>query len=567
MFRAFLLASLLSASAPAYADWNRSETDHFIVYSKQTPKKLRSIAERLERFDAAMRKLNNMPQSGDSPSNRVTIFLVSSPIEFTRLTGRVGLRYSAFYQPGVGNSHIVAPRELPVERRGLPQLKSTAEMGALLGMYNRHLLARRTSGVLPEWLDVGTGQFGAATRFSEDGSVEIGQPAAVWALTLWDRGDVPVASLLARDFAPLGLEADAVNAAHSWLLTHFLTFSKPRRGQLANYVARLNAGEKTHAAAEAAFGDLQQLSAEVEKYLATDQFPFLRVPPDMLTTGPVKVEPVSAGQSAMIPVYLRMLSGTPGINAQTLAARARKIAARHPNDPFVLRVLAEALMAAGDHAGAEAAAERAVAAAPESVEALIVRSWVALSRLAEAARTAKSPDAAPTPAEWDAARRWVVQASLIEPDAPLALLTTYRSYRHQGIDPPRHVIEALYRAAELSPESRSGLGLTLAGEYLAEGRTADARRALTPLAFDPRDTRYAAFATRLVAAIDSNDRSETMRLARLIDLRLGCLVSEVAGTATDPRSICGQSGFASRHGSSRSCSSASKAALRSSPQA
>src|SRR4051812_12628184 len=61
----------------ARAEWLEVSSDHFLIYSDQSEKAVQRFAERLERFHSAMAYFYKKEQTKPSPSNRVTIFVVS----------------------------------------------------------------------------------------------------------------------------------------------------------------------------------------------------------------------------------------------------------------------------------------------------------------------------------------------------------------------------------------------------------------------------------------------------------------------------------------------------------
>ena len=76
--RLLVAAATLTMPQIAQAAWHKASTKHFVIYSEQKPDELRVYAEKLERFDKAVRLARSMrdPEVGDG--NRVTIFVVKS---------------------------------------------------------------------------------------------------------------------------------------------------------------------------------------------------------------------------------------------------------------------------------------------------------------------------------------------------------------------------------------------------------------------------------------------------------------------------------------------------------
>ena len=79
--------SLFLIAATARADWLEASSDHFVIYGEDE-RDVRGFAERLERFHAAMAHVYVKPQAKPGPSNRVTIFVVSTASQLQATTTR-----------------------------------------------------------------------------------------------------------------------------------------------------------------------------------------------------------------------------------------------------------------------------------------------------------------------------------------------------------------------------------------------------------------------------------------------------------------------------------------------
>jgi len=78
--------ALLMVSATANAEWVEASSDHFVIYGEDE-RDVRGFADRLERFHAAMAHVYVKPQAKPGPSNRVTIFVVSSASKVRKVAG------------------------------------------------------------------------------------------------------------------------------------------------------------------------------------------------------------------------------------------------------------------------------------------------------------------------------------------------------------------------------------------------------------------------------------------------------------------------------------------------
>lgn len=481
-----LMAAVVALAFPADASWREARSDHFIIYSEEKPETLRQFAVELERFDAAMRFMRGIPQQADSPSNRLTIFLVPGTADVVRLYGKGGRDVAGFYHGRAGGSYAIAPRATGTQYFGARVV--------LLHEYSHHFMARNFPYGYPAWFREGFAEFNSTARFNKDGSVDIGLPANHRGWDLAEFSSMPIQALLAASYG--NRKSDDVRLLYSfgWLLTHFLTFDKAREGQLGAYLKSINTGTEPAAAAEAAFGDLRQLKKDVERYLSRNRFAALTIGARALKIGEVEIRELSPGASAIMPVHIRSHRGVDAKEAAELVPLARKVAAAHPNDAFVQLALTEAELDAGHLAEAEAAAERALAADPASLKAMVFRGRIAVERL-RSAPPASAED-------WKAARRWFIRANRADPASPAPLVAYYASFAAEGRPPPVDAAQGLYSAADVATEDRNLRFLT-ARQYLIDDKPKEARRVLVPTAYDPHGGPAAEAAAGLIAAIDA----------------------------------------------------------------
>lgn len=488
---AFFLAILVHM--PATATWREARSQHFIIYSEEKTEGLRKFATELEKFDAAMRVLRNVDPKEDSPNNRLTVFVVSSVSQVRDLFGgNRNAQLAGFYRGIAGRSIAVVPRSTGDE--------VFSSRVVLLHEYSHHFMFRNFPLAFPAWFREGFAEFSSAANF-KDGGVELGLPAAHRAYELLEMSQTPARAIFENKIRGGDRAEMAAIYARGWLLTHYLYFAKERKGQLGAYLRAVNEGKSSIAAAEAAFGDLRQLDADLDRYTRR-RLTYVRLPADKLTIGPVEVRDISAGGSALMPFYLRVRAGITSKDAAALVPQVRQAAAAHAADPFAQLALAEVELAAHNHVEADAAAERALAADPASIPAMLIRGQAALVR----ARSEKRGDDAP----WKSARRWFVRANRSESTAPEPLIWFYRSFLEEGVTPPSIALDGLKSATNLAPED-TGLRMNVALQLLRTGEKSDARALLAPVAFDPHGGKRAEAAAAIVAAID---RGETPHLVR-----------------------------------------------------
>ena len=497
MFRSILLAALAASAVPAQAAWRQASTDHFVIYSEASPKELEAYATRLERFDQAVRFTRGLPDVKPSPSNRLTIFVVPNVGAVQKVFGKdAPHRVAGFYSGRASGSIAVTPRAAGSGH----ELDMDAD-NVLFHEYAHHLMLANYPGAFPAWFIEGFAEFNAAARVAKDGTVSLGLAANHRAYSLAAYNPLPIEKMMSVDGFELKPEERDALYSRGWLLTHFLTFEPTRQGQLSAYVRALNGGANSLDAARQVFGDLNKLDKQLTNYLHRSSLVGFVLSPDKIKIGRVEVSELSPGASAVMNLRIRSKRGVDDAEAKTLLPLVRQAAAPHANDPLAQVTLAEAEYDAGNFAEAEAAADRALAADPKSVEALIYKGRARLA-LAQGKQDAGL---------WKDARKWIVAANKLEPDDPEPLVLYYTSFMEQRQKPSAAAVMGLQRALELAPQDRS-LRMTVARQHLIDGKAAEARAALVPLAFDPHAGGMGKFVGTIIQAIDSGGAKAALEI-------------------------------------------------------
>jgi tetratricopeptide (TPR) repeat protein len=485
-----LLALLLSlAPSAASAAWREATTNHFVVYSEDSPQALRAYAEKLERFDKALRVLHNLPDEPPTTASRVTVYVLPNVDAVARLYGvkTQGSVYG-FYVPRAGGSILYTPRP----KAGEHVLELSGQT-VLLHEYAHHYMLRNFSAAFPAWYIEGFAEFASTAGFPEDGSVEIGRPANHRAASVLSQAHLTVEEMLGGSTAKLSVAEREDLYGRGWLLTHYLTFDPGRKGHLRTYLKALNAGKPPLEAASGAFGDLKQLGRDLNRY-RMGKLRYITIPAASIGGAEVKIRELSPGENATMAVRLRSDRGVTLEQAQKLLPDARKAAAPYPNDAAAQLMLAEAEYDAGNDAEADAAAARALAADAASGGAMMYRGMVRLRQ----ARSGKGDKAALL----KEARRWFVQANRRDQGNPDPLLYFYHSF--DGAPTP-NAVEGLMTAFELAPHDPE-LRMLAIHRLLSDEKLPEARTALATLAYSPHSP-LAKLASALIAGIDSGKSS------------------------------------------------------------
>jgi tetratricopeptide (TPR) repeat protein len=490
MRRPLLLGAALCAwCTPAEGRWREASSDHFVIYSEGSEGELRDFAMRLERYASAMRHLRRLGDARPGKANRLTVYVVSNPDKVRRLAGAKGSSLIGFYLPRAIGSMAIIPRR--VGSGGDYDIKAEQ---VLLHEYAHHFLYQNYAAAYPAWFSEGFAEFHSTVKFNEDGSVGIGLPALHRAHGLMGN-PLPVEKLLEADPDELAPEQREAIYSRGWLLTHYLTMTPGRVGQLQAYLRDLNAGRPRLEAAKSAFGGLKALDKELDRYLVASRMKYFRIAPDALKLGTIALRELSAAEEAVMDVKIESKRGVDHAGAKALLPRVREAAAPFPADPAAQVTLAEAEFDAGNYAEAEAAADRALAADPKLIDALLYKGR---ARMAEAAESKAS-----NAATWKEVRRWFVAANRLDPDDPEPLMLFYDSFRRSGAPATPNAVAGLIRAYELAPQDRD-LRLQVARQHLIDGKAGEARGALAPIAFDPHAGGAGKIATALIASIDAN---------------------------------------------------------------
>jgi tetratricopeptide (TPR) repeat protein len=273
---------------------------------------------------------------------------------------------------------------------------------------------------------------------------------------------------------------------------HYLQMTTARGGQISNYGQQLAAGRSALEAAEAAFGDLDKLDKDVEAYLRQRKVSVLSLKQSSLEIGPVIVRKLRPGEADMMPIMIESKVGVSLEEAKGLLPEARKIAARHPDDPAVLTALAEAEFDADNDDAAIAAADRALALDPKQINAHLQRGY-ALERKVEKGALPKE--------SWKDVRGQYVKANKVENDHPLPLVRFYLTYAKQGEKPTKNAIDGLEWALTLAPFDAS-LRWLVAQQLIIDERFREAAQVLAPLAYSPHPGEHTDTARQLLKEVE-----------------------------------------------------------------
>jgi hypothetical protein len=516
------VAALLAIglSAPAQSEWYRASSEHFLIYSEQRPEVLRQFAEKLERFDSAVRVVRGMDDLPPSQGNRVTIFMLGNPADVSLLYGDKSGTIEGFYKGSASGSVAFVAQTNPTKVRFSPNYASRLGGGEmqinagtdtiLLHEYSHHLMMQAIATPYPEWLIEGFAEFMSTAKFNSDGSVGIGLPATHRYYWLVNGEQLPLETLLSGHYDKLTGDQRESLYGRGWLLSHYLTFEPSRKGQLEAYLAAMARGTDPLAAARQAFGDLAALDRELGNYLRRSTLPYIKIPASSLHVQPATVSQLSPGASAVVPLLVYVKNGVATDQAEALAAKIRAVEARYPGDPLVEDTLAEAELDAKHPRAAETAADRGIKINPRDTDALVLKGRSVGDLADSAAGSARH-------ALFEQARHIFISTNRIDTEDPEPLMEFYRMFVREGIAPTANAIAALHYASDLAPQD-GGLRMTSAMQYLIDGKVVDGRRALAVIAYDPHGGGLAQSARQVMAKLDSGDVQAALAAGGVVTL-------------------------------------------------
>lgn len=481
LIRLLILVGTLFCASVAQAEWREASSRNFIVYSEGSEADLRAFAEKLEKFDFVLRRIHQV-QAPPSP-NRLRVVLVPNQRAVADLAGRRGSGVAGYYIADargmmlVGSQNRLAPRIGSDRGESRTLVYEIDPESVLLHEYTHHFMYQYFPATYPTWYSEGFAEFWGATRFLDDGVVEVGRPVEHRFGSFFANRWLPLGELLAaQNYSQVG-EIDLLYA-QGWLLVRYAWENPQRQRQLQQYLALINRGTPYADAARQAFGNLSQLNSELRTYAGRTRYSVINLPFRTIDVGEIRVRTMGPAEQAMFRSEVELSQGVSVAEFPAFATRVRREAAAFPNDPFALRLLVEVERIARDADAARSALDRLLAAAPEDPRGLMYKGLLDTDALRGRG----------TPAEFAAGRRPIERAIQLAPNDPLIQEAVYTSYQAMGQLPPEDGQAALYRAMELAP-SDPRLRFKVAYDFEQRGMIPEAIATIRPDAYRAPDRR------------------------------------------------------------------------------
>ena len=465
MLRLLAIFLSLALAAPAAAAWQRARSAHFIVYADSGEAWLTNYVRELERYDMLLRR--SFGVSEDAAATPLTVFVLNSVGQVQAAGPRVK-NVAGFYSAGPGGALVVVP-------------KSTG--GAIQGAdivlrheYAHHLMMQYFPAAYPAWYIEGFADFVSTATFDSKDIASLGAPPPARWLSAKGGPRLGMQKLLTIAFRDLTDHQRGAFYAEGWMLTHYLNLVPARAGQLERYLDLLNEGKSARDAATGAFGDLEKLQDDFNRYRQLSTLRYFQMAGPLTFSGPVAAAPLDPAEADTVRERLALMRGIDPEESKAVVAALQKAIARHPPSAETQALLARAELNLRAYDAAESAADKALAIDPKHGRAALWKALAIMGRLRDAGD--KDTD------KWKEVRRWIVQANRAEPSDPVPLRENFRVYRLLGLEPPQIAKDGLARSFHLLPQN-IGLRFEYAALLAQDGKPEAAIAVLKPVANAP----------------------------------------------------------------------------------
>ncbi|WP_091743007.1 hypothetical protein [Phenylobacterium immobile] len=429
--------ALLTVGQAAAAPWLQAETDRFILRGEVSERVIRDYATKLAVFDVVLRA--NYPRAtAGRATQKLHVYLVKDRNALRVVNPAVPLTVAGFFTSPAIEPFAIADVSAP---EGLGQV-------FLFHEYAHNFMRAYMPGATPAWLAEGLAEYYGVTKIDDD-KISIGGNSRGGVLfSVW----LPMADVLSK--APFEMSRDERNRfyAQSWIFVHYMQSTPERLQQLGRILDLIGQGQSSVTAVQTVTGmDMPTLTRTLQAYRRITAITF----PNPLKTAPAIT--VTRMPEPAADFQLDWLHAVRGCaDDPAFIGRLRAKATRHPDEPYVQRILAQAEFRCGDPAAGEVIIDRLLAKDANDVDALRIGAL----NLAYAA--AAHPDGRAE--RFQKARNLAARGyALDKADAPLIYAYVFARRVQPGY-PTANDVASVRTALALSPSV--GAITMLAGEVL-----------------------------------------------------------------------------------------------------
>jgi len=271
--RRILWLVLLVAVAPAAArdkteNWVEVRSQHFVVATDSNEKQGRRIADQFERMRSVFHL--RFPKLQIDPRSPIIVLAVKDDKDFRTLEPAA---YLAKGQIKLGGLFLRAADKNYVLMR--VDAEGDHPYAVVYHEYT-HLLLGKSTEWLPLWLNEGLAEFYQNSEIREK-EVLLGEPSGANLALLREHALLPLTTLFTVDQkSPYYHEENkgSIFYAESWGLTHYIQIKdyQEKAHRLADYAELLTHNVAPVEAATRAFGNLQHLQSELDRYVRQASF-------------------------------------------------------------------------------------------------------------------------------------------------------------------------------------------------------------------------------------------------------------------------------------------------------
>ncbi|MGB7373722.1 tetratricopeptide repeat protein [Pontixanthobacter sp.] len=472
---ATISAAMFAMSAPALANWRVAETDHFIYYSEAPEEELLKTVKEMETFDTLVRALTK----NDKPASpvKVVMFEVATMDDVNKTFPYPSQGVGGYYSSTTSGPFLVTFRN--TLRRGRGSVRKTEQRAYAWGPevrqheYLHHYMYQYFYTNYPSWYSEGFAEYYGTMAFPEEGVVEIGHAPFFRMDAIRGGSWVDAKDLLtAKSYADI----DDVSAlyAQGWLLTHLASQNPEIGNQLQNYLVKVAGGEDYLKAAEASFGDLNQLNKKLKSHRRNIKAMRLSLKP--IDFGEIPIRELTDMESELMRYKIRLYSGFEYSDLAYILRGFDDITASDPNNVMGLEIRSQLENLAGKHSDALRSSDELLAINPGNVEALTQKGIASAALLSPSSATS----------DWDKAREPLNLAIESSSIAIAPRVAMFKTFLDQKITPSIKAQNALVEAFSLMPQNDE-IRYLLAHDFEKRGLLDDAIAVIKPSAFGTFD--------------------------------------------------------------------------------
>jgi hypothetical protein len=472
---AALFAPLLLLATPAAAEWRRAESPNFIVHADASEARLRERILLLEDYHQLLSAVTGV--EAPPVRNKLNVFILDDAGDLREVRGNL--------PAGVGGAYFATP----IGVGAYVSAASSLNDEVLFHEYAHHFMLQFAPGPYPVWFREGFAEYFMTARLGAD-EIEFGDVPEWRIRALGTAGWLPMERVMSGGLS--GLDGQQLNRfyAQSWLAVHYFYSSAERFAQLQRLLAATASGADVASALQQATGlTPEAFQRTLMNHIRGGRIVYRRMARDTRRAAPpVTIATLPRSANDLMWAYAALHVGQRDDFGRRLLDRVRAIAARHGDDAFARRVLAQAEAMHGDGAAADRLLDALIAASPNDVEPLY---WRGMRHLRAAGRGED------TEANRRAAATWFGRAFRADGNHYQTLYRFAQGQRGQPGFVSENNRNILVLAHGLAPQVNE-IRMNAAAMLVARREYALAESLLLPLTADPHDGRLARSAQQLL---------------------------------------------------------------------